>query len=185
MSHRLLALACLSVVAVACTEAAPSSSVVPVPVTTDAGTLLPVVTDNTTPDTTVPAHAIFGGEVCTALTAGDLSSTSFRGFGTGPLMSTDSPSSDSCQYTVGSDTNTVVVLVRLISPDDFSAPPSSNDLSSPVAGVGIAARSINHGSTVEVQVQVPNGWFAVTTPDLASAQRLAERAVPRATPNAG
>jgi len=166
---------------VACSESAPTTTnAPPEPVNTDAGTLLPVITDNTTPDTTLPPNAMFGGDVCSALTASDIESTSYRGVGTGALTATNSPSPDSCQYTVGSAT-TATVLVQMISPADFAAPPASNELVEPLTGVGIAARTINHGATVEVQVQVDNGWFSVTTPDQASAQRLAARAAPRAT----
>jgi hypothetical protein len=181
VTRRPILFALLALAMVACSEAAPTTTGTPVLVpTTEPGTLLPVLTDPNVPDTTIPANALFGGDVCSALDANDIESTSYRGFGTGPLTDSSAPSPDSCQYTVGSGQRTVTVLVQLISPDDFAAPPASNELVEPLTGVGVAARSINHGDTVEVQVQVANGYFSVTTPDLASAQRLAERAVPRA-----
>jgi hypothetical protein len=185
VSRRLLLLPLLAIGLVACSESAPNTSNAPQdPASTDVGTLLPVLTDPNVPDTTIPPDALFGGDVCMALDANDVASTSFRGVGRAPLTATNSPSPDSCEYTVGSGTNTASVLVQMISPDDFATPPASNEIVETISGLGLAARSINHGDTVEVQVQVTNGFFSVTTADLASARRLAERAVPRATPGA-
>lgn len=185
MSRRahLLLVPLLAIASAACSESAPTTTEAPpAPATSDAVTLLPVVTPPNTPDTTLPPDAMFGGNMCSALTAADIESTSYRGIGTAPLTSTDSPSPDSCSYTVGTDPRSATVLVQMISPDDFAAPPASNEIAEPVTGLGLAARSINHGATVEVQVQVRNGYFSVTTPDGASARRLAERAAPRADP---
>jgi hypothetical protein len=164
----------------ACSEGAPISTAVPVVSTTDPPTLLPIPTDPTVPDTTLPAGAMFGGDFCTALTPSDLTSTSFRDFGTGALADTQAPSGGACSYTLTSGSKSVVVLVQMKSPDDFDAPPASNELVDAVAGIGLAAKAVNHGDTVELMVQMANGYFSVTTPDQASARRLAARAAVRA-----
>lgn len=145
---------------------------VPEPETTD--TIAPPLSDPEPPDTTLglPPDALFGGDVCTALTPGNLSFL-------GRVGEPDGQSIDSCAWPVGTDQQ---VLVQLATPDEFATPAPNGEEIAPLDGVGLDAIGVDFGDTYTVYVQVENGYFSVTAPTRRAAERLAAAAAPRATP---
>lgn len=145
-------------------------TLVPNPDTSD--TLLPVITDDVeTDDTgTLPPDALFGGDLCSALETTDFS-------GLGRVRDSSPLSIDSCQWTVGSG----LVLVKLATPEEFARPGTADEEIAPVDGVGLDAIGVAHADRYQVYVQVENGYFSVTAPTQAAAERLAASAAPRAT----
>ena len=166
---------CAAVVLAACSTGGVDTqdtqlTLVPNPDTSD--TLLPVITDDVeTDDTgTLPPDALFGGDLCAALDTTDFS-------GMGRVRDSSPLSLDSCQWTVGSG----VVIVKLATPDEFARPGTEDEEIAPVDGVGIDAIGVAHIDRYQVYVQVENGYFSVTAPTQAAAERLAAAAAPRAT----
>ncbi len=154
------------------------------PMPDDPGTLLPVP-DNTLPSeisTTLPADALFGGDLCGALLAVDFTRTTLGGAGTGRLLSAEPLSEDSCAYTVAAGSKEFTVVVQARSQGDFLSPGTTDEVIDEINDLGLAARGVDHGDTYTVIVKVENGFFAVTAPERASAVSLAAAAIPRALP---
>lgn len=171
-------------------------------------TVLPLATgtsvfvDETQP---VPEGALFGGEVCGALTNAELQGVAGlvprRGTDPAPeddevvtgatdgLTGDDGPviavavSGDACRYEVQTPLRySVLVRVRdvfaLKSPDVTD--PSGGTLPvDALSGIGDEAIGIDRGSTYEVVVRVAAGWFSVNAPDRDVAERLARAAADR------
>ncbi len=159
-----------------CTESpdAPTASgQVPFPAPATPETLLPVVNDTDPPDDTgtLPADALFGGNLCAALEPADFS-------GLGTLGTPEPASADSCVYPVGSGS----VVVQLATPDQFARPGTEGQEIAPVDGVGLGAIGVDLGGRYQVFVEVENGYFSVTADDRRPAERLAKAAAGRATP---
>jgi hypothetical protein len=150
-----------------------SGATLPLPAAPD--TLLPVLDETVPPEisTTLPPDALFGGDLCAALVAGDFSG---RLTGTNPL------SVDSCQYLVTSGGKEFAVVVQARSQGDFVSPGTTDDVVDEIADLGLAARGVDHGDTYTVIVKVENGFYAVTAPTRATAVALADAAVQRALP---
>lgn len=173
----------LLVVAAACSapvDTGPLDTSGPIVPTVPATTLQPIDTSPTLPDATLPANALFGGDVCTALTATDIASVRLGSFGYGRLFVADAPSTDSCLYRVVKDGVETGVVLKLISPDDFLAPPAANETLTVVDRVGDDAEALVRDGSATVLVRVGDGYFKVSAPDLDSAVALARRAAPRA-----
>lgn len=170
----------------ACGDAGPESIPVTVgslPEPPDPGTLLPVVVDTAPPDDgTAPPGALFGGNLCTALTDADLAAVNLGG-GRGELVGDPAATFDGCDYTLEVGSATVHVVVTARSQADFANPSAADGVPiDELNGIGDAARGVERESGYEVYVKVSNGWFSVLAPTEASARALALRAVPRATP---
>lgn len=133
-------------------------------------TLLPPPDDTQPPDVTeaLPPDAMFGGDVCTALTEDDLAFL-------GRVRDVAAASADSCEWQVG----TTSVLVQLASPAQFAQPGTADQEIAPVDGVGIDAIGVDLGGEYRVYVQVENGYFSVTAGSRTTAERLAADAAER------
>lgn len=163
----------------------PPATVGSVPVESDQGTLLPVEVNTMPPDSTsLPPDALFGGDLCTALGAADVTTVTFAGRGTGRLVDSGAAAEDACQYDVEAGGEQFTVLVRARSRADFEQPASSGEQAEPIDGIGEAAVGVARGDGYEVIVQVPNGWFSVLAPDATSARFLAGVAAVRSTSGA-
>jgi hypothetical protein len=151
-------------------------------------TLLPVPNDTQPPDVTdsFPPDALFGGDVCTALTEDEIARVSIDGRGAGRVTDVAPLSEDSCRYLVKVGSREYDVIVQVQSPSDFLNPGGTDEVVDELDGPGLAARGVTHvtetGEEYEVIVKVENGFFSVTTPDQASATTLATKAEPRANP---
>jgi hypothetical protein len=167
-------------------EETSGSATLPAPSAPD--TLLPVPNDTQPPDVTesLPPDALFGGDVCTALTDDDFRGVSIDGRGAGRVTDSAALSEDSCQYLVQVGSREYEVVVQVQSPSDFLNPGVTGEVVDELDGPGLAARGVTHttetGEEYEVIVKVGNGFFSVTAPDRASAVALATKAEPRATP---
>lgn len=173
------------VVLSACSDAGPESIPVTVgslPEPADPGTLLPVVVETAPPqDGTAPPGALFGGNLCTALTDVDLAAVNVGG-DRGELVGDPAATFDGCDYTLEVGSATVHVVVTARSQADFASPAFGDEAVDELDGLGEAARGVERSNGYEVYVKVSNGWFSVLAPTEASARALAVRAVPRATP---
>lgn len=180
---------CAAVTFSACSgteEETSGSATLPAPSAPD--TLLPVPNDTQPPDVTesLPPDALFGGDLCTALTEADFRGVSIDGRGAGEVTDSGALSADSCQYLVAVGSREYEVVVQVQSPGDFLNPGTTDEVVDELDGPGLAARGVTHvtetGEEYEVLVKVENGFFSVTTPDRSSAVALATHAEPRATP---
>ncbi|MSV80871.1 MAG: hypothetical protein F2681_00795 [Actinobacteria bacterium] len=143
-----------------------------------ATTLLPEVF-NTESDLTVtaPPYALFGGDLCTALVAKDFLNIRMAGLAPGALINSGALSPDSCGYTVHSGRTDLEVLVEARTAQEFTQPATTPDV---IAGLGLGAIGFEKADgTYLVLVKVANGYFSVTTPDPASAVKLAMIALGR------
>lgn len=181
--------ACAAMLLSACSggdEETSGSATLPTPSAPD--TLLPVPNDTQPPDVTesLPPDALFGGDLCTALTEDDFRGVSIDGRGAGRVTDSAALSADSCQYLVQVGSREYEVVVQVQSPGDFLNPGVTDEVVDELDGPGLAARGVTHataaGEEYEVIVKVENGFFSVTAPDQASAVALATKAEPRATP---
>lgn len=136
-------------------------------------TLLPPPDDTQPPDVTdsIPADAMFGGDVCTALEPDDFA-------GLGDVEDGGALSADSCEWTLDDGT----VVVQLASADQFAQPATSNEEIAPIDGVGLDAIGVDLGDRYRIFVQVENGYFSVTAPTRRIAERLAADAAERSLP---
>lgn len=164
-------------------------------------TLLPVVTDSTIQviDTgSVAPGTMFGGNLCSSLSEGELLSAAslVPPSGTDPenvgseesvvepgAVGIIAVSADACRFVVREPVR-YSVLVRIRSVFDLRSP----DLADPVggtlvadalSGLGSEAVGIDRGSTYEVVVKVDAGYFSVAAPDRDAAIRLTRAAVAR------
>ncbi len=162
------------------------SATLPTPSAPD--TLLPVPNDTQPPDVTesLPSDALFGGDLCTALTEDDFRDVVIDGRGAGRVADSGALSEDSCQYLLQVGAREYEVVVQVQSPSDFLNPGVADEVVDELDGPGLAARGVTHateiGQEYEVLVKVENGFFSVTSPDQASAVELATKAEPRSTP---
>lgn len=145
-------------------------------------TLLPVVVDTEPPDvsTTLPQGLLFGGDLCSALTADDFARVPIDGNGTGDLIDQTPLSDDTCGYQLQLGRIEVTIMVQARQPSDFEVPGADGSAPEPVSGIGLEAnvRELLDG-TFDVIVHVDNGWFSVNSLDVASAVEFARRAVDR------
>ena len=182
--RRVLPLVALCVLAGCYSENADSTvtlGTVGIPPEATATTLLPEVL-NTESDITVtlPPDVLFGGDLCSALVAKDFTNVRIGGLAPGTLVDSGALSLDSCGYTVHSGRTDLQVLVAAATAQDLGQPPIDGAPDA-VAGVGMNAIGYTKPDrTYIVVVQVANGYFSVTTPDSASAVKLATIAAGRA-----
>ncbi len=146
-----------------------------------ATTLLPEVVVSYVPDDTTPLapDTLFGGNLCSALVAGDFASVTIAGASRGRLLDTLDIADDLCGYVVRVSGDDYTIMVRARSENEFS---ENGQLAEALTGIGVAAAGLAHreDDTYEVFVKVENGFFSVRTPDEASARALARLAVGRA-----
>ena len=172
----------LSLVACSGKTELPPDTVGPVPLVSDPATLLPVLDDTLPGDNTVPLapDTMFGGDVCTALTAADFSAITIGGVAKGTLTAATSLSEDACGYEVHVGSNDIAVVVRATTADDFDHPVTTAQEIDKFSNLGEEAIGVARGGdSYEVIVRASNGYFSVTTPDKASARALAAAAVKR------
>jgi hypothetical protein len=164
-------------------------------------TLLPVVTDSTIEvlDTgSVAPGTMFGGNLCSALTEGELLSVAslVPPSGTDPenvgseetvvepgAVGVVAVSADACRFVVREPVR-YSVLVRIRSVFDYESPelvdPTGSTLvEDTVTGIGVGAIGVASGVLYEVVVKVDDGFFSVSAPDRQAAIRLARAAAER------
>ena len=179
-----------ALVAVALVAACDPPDSVPVPGTVgtlavDApDTLLPVLVEVEATflpeEITAPPGALFGGDLCAALTTADLEAVTFAGLGRGTVVGDPFIATDGCAYTVDAGDEQVAVTVTARSQADFARPSDDAAAIDEIDGIGEAARGVERENGYEVYVKVDNGWFSVRSADRSSALALARRATPRA-----
>ena len=177
-----LSAALLSLMACSGQTTLPPDTVGPVPPISEPVTLLPVLADTVPGDETVPLapDTMFGGDLCTALTAADFSAITIGGVARGTLTATTSLNEDACGYEVRVGSTDLVIIVRATTADDFDHPVTTAQEIDKFSNLGEAAIGVARGDdSYEVIVQASNGYFSVTTPDKASARALAAAAVKR------
>lgn len=176
-------LACCALV-VSCSGSGeqPPGTVGPLPEPSGPDTLLPVIPDTAPPDvsTTLPPDALFGADMCLALSPDDFRGVSFGSSTAGRLQQTLRVSEDSCQFDVSAGGAVYSVLVRARSQPDFVTPTEGDEEIDELDGPGLAARGVQFDDRYEVTVKVSNGYFAVSAPTRDAALELAAKAVPRA-----
>lgn len=176
-------LACCALL-VACSGSGeqPPGTVGPLPEPSGPDTLLPVLPDTAPPDisTTLPPDALFGADMCLALTADDFAGVRFGSSSSGRLQQTLRVSEDSCQFDVAVGSTVYQVLVKARSQPDFVTPTEGDEEIEELDGPGLAARGVQFEDRYEVTVKVDNGYFAVSAPTRDAALDLAAKAVPRA-----
>lgn len=164
-------------------NADPTDTVGSIPIETTPTTLLPVVVDTLPPEvsTTLPAGLLFGGDLCTALTANDFARVPIGGSGTGDLIRQAPLSDDTCGYNVQLGRDEITIIVRARAASDADIPGADGSAPEPISGLGLEAsvRELADG-TFDVIVRVDNGWFSVNSIDRDSAIGFAQRAVTRA-----
>ncbi len=154
------------------------------PEPSDPDTLLPVPIDSEPPDVTgsLPPDMLFGGDLCTALTADDIAAVPIAGSTGARLGETVSFADDQCNYDVQIGIRRVAITVKARSLDDFVNPSPAGEAIDEIDGLGLAARGVQHLDGYELLVKVANGFFAVVAPDRATAEGLAKQAIARAAP---
>lgn len=154
------------------------------PEPSDPDTLLPVPIDSQPPDVTgsLPPDMLFGGDLCTALTADDIAAVPIAGSTGARLGETVSFADDQCNYDVQIGIRRVAITVKARSLDDFVNPSPAGEAIDEIDGLGLAARGVQHLDGYELLVKVANGFFAVVAPDRATAEGLAKQAIARAAP---
>ena len=177
-----LSAALLSLMACSGQAPLPPDTVGPVPLASASATLLPVLDDTVPGDITVPLApgTMFGGDVCSALTAADFAAVTIGGVATATLTAATSISEDSCGYEVHAGSTDRVIIVKAVTVDDFDHPVTTAQEIDRFSDLGEAAIGVARGDdSYEVIVQASNGYFSVTTPDKGSARALAAAAVKR------
>ena len=177
-----LSAALLSLMACSGQTTLPPDTVGPVPLASEPGTLLPVLDDTVPGDDTVPLApgTMFGGDVCTALTAADFAAITIGGVATGTLTAATSLNQDACGYEVHAGSTDYVIIVKAAAAVDFDHPVTTAQEIDKFSDLGEAAIGVARGDdSYEVIVQASNGYFSVTTPEKASARALAAAAVKR------
>jgi hypothetical protein len=156
------------------------------PTPSDPDTLLPVPEGTEPPDVTtpLPPDALFGGDLCAALTADDFRGVRFGSSSSAQLDDTATLSEDSCQFELSAGGATYVVVLKARSQPDFVTPTQGDEPVEELDGPGEAARGVQFADRYEVTVRVSNGYFAVSAPTRAAALALATTAVPRADQSA-
>lgn len=154
------------------------------PEPSDPDTLLPVPIDSQPPDVTgsLPPDMLFGGDLCTALSADDIAAVPIAGSTGARLGETVSFADDQCNYDVQIGIRRVAITVKARSLDDFVNPSPAGEAIDEIDGLGLAARGVQHLDGYELLVKVANGFFAVVAPDRATAEGLAKQAIARAAP---
>ena len=160
--------------------ASQQTATLPTPAEPD--TLLPVPDNTLAPDVTdtLPPDLLFGGNLCTALTAADIAAVPIAGSTGARLGEAISAADDQCQFDVLVGIRRVAITVKARSLADFVTPSQTGEPIDEIKGLSLAARGVQHADTYEVLVKVDNGFFAVIAPDRPTAEALAERAIPRA-----
>lgn len=184
-----VSLVLVSVLAGAATACTGTSEPTPVsggtlPQPSDPDTLLPVPVDSQPTDVTgtLPPDLLFGGDLCSALTAADIAAVPIAGVTGARLGEAVSFADDQCNYDVRAGIRRVSISVKARSLDDFVNPSPAGEAIDEISGLGLAARGVQHIDGYELLVKVANGFFAVVAPDRAAAEALAKRAISRATP---
>jgi len=185
LRRHLIAQLTSTVLLVACSgsNAQPPDTVGAVPLVSEAGTLLPVLTDTLPPDNTatVAPGTLFNGNPCTALADTDFRSVTFAGVATGTLLSFSLLGEDTCGYEIRAGVKDYQVVVQVASADEFDHPVTTAQPIDRFDDLGEEAIGVARGDDrYEVIVRVSNGFFGVTTPDKNSARALAGKAVERA-----
>lgn len=189
--HRSLAAVVLVVLLLAGAVSSCTGTSEPTPVSggtlpepSDPDTLLPVPIDSQPPDVTgsLPPDMLFGGDLCTALTADDIAAVPIAGSTGARLGETVSFADDQCNYDVQIGIRRVAITVKARSLDDFVNPSPAGEAIDEIDGLGLAARGVQHLDGYELLVKVANGFFAVVAPDRATAEGLAKQAIARAAP---
>ena len=177
-----LAAALLSLMACSGQTTLPPDTVGPVPLASESGTLLPVLDDTVPGDNTVPLApgTMFGGDVCSALTAADFKAVTIGGDAAATLIAATSLSEDSCGYEVRAGSTDYVIIVKAVAAVDFDHPVTTAQEIDKFSDLGEAAIGVaRNDDSYEVIVKASNGYFSVATPEKASARALAAAAVKR------
>ena len=156
----------------------PPDTVGSLPIADVATTLLPDVVVSYVPDDTLPPGVLFGGLLCTALSADDFEGVVVAGAGRATLLQTLEVADDVCGFVVRAGGDEYTILVRARNVVDFEQPATSDFDPEALTGVGQAAMGVTRSDdTYEVYVRVAAGYFSVNAPDRASALALARAAV--------
>lgn len=135
---------------------------------------------------TAPEGALFGGDLCAALTQADIDGVEFP-TGTATLREFGLLAVDRCEFLIDAGQNTYQVLVQAVTPAEFAALVAGIDsaVTTPEGGpavfealddLGLEAFGLDAGTEYRVWVQADTGYFQVIAPDRGSALVLAARA---------